>query len=75
MKSGLLLDVVVGQSPTILQLLPSENETLLVRRNALLVLNLGFDIVDGVRGFNLQGDRLACQSLHENLHSATETEH
>ena len=75
MKRGFLLDVVVGQSSTILQLLPSKNKTLLVRGDAFLVLNLGFDIVNGVRGFDLQSDRLARQGLYEDLHSATETEH
>merc|ERR1719156_467107 len=47
-KSGLLLDVVVGQSPAILQLLASKDQPLLVRRNSLLVLNLGLDILDRV---------------------------
>ena len=75
MKCGLLLDVVVRQSATIFQLLPSKNKTLLVRRNSLLILDLGLDVVDGVRGFNLQGDRLARQGLYEDLHAATETEH
>ena len=32
-EGRLLLDVVVGQRPTILQLLSSENQTLLIRRN------------------------------------------
>merc|ERR1712117_374287 len=44
-KSGLLLDVVVGQSPAILQLLASEDQPLLVRGNSLLVLDLGLDIL------------------------------
>ena len=38
MKSGLLLDVVVGEGPAILQLLASEDQTLLVRGDSLLVL-------------------------------------
>ena len=54
-----LLDVVVGQSATVFQLLTGKDKTLLVRRNALLVLDLGLDIVDGVRGLNLKGDGLA----------------
>lgn len=33
-EGRLLLDVVVGQSPAIFQLLASENQTLLIRRNA-----------------------------------------
>jgi hypothetical protein len=33
-ESGLLLDVVVGQGAAVLQLLPGEDQTLLVRRDA-----------------------------------------
>lgn len=60
-----LLDVVVGESTAVLQLLASKDKTLLVRGNSLLVLNLGLHIVDRVRGLDLQGDGLASQSLHE----------
>ena len=38
-KSGLLLDVVVGKGATVLKLLAGEDETLLIGRDALLVLN------------------------------------
>lgn len=48
MKGGLLLDVVVAQGAAIFELLASEDETLLVRGNTLLVLDLGLDIVDSV---------------------------
>merc|ERR1719516_829563 len=48
MQRALLLDVVVGQSPTVLQLLPGEDEPLLVRRNPLLVLDLGLHVLDGI---------------------------
>ena len=58
-KGGFLLDVVVGQGTTILKLLAGENEALLVGGNALLVLNLRLDVVDGVRGLNLESDGLA----------------
>jgi hypothetical protein len=37
MKGRLLLDVVVRECATILELLASEDQALLVRRNALLV--------------------------------------
>ena len=37
-QGALLLDVVVGEGAAVLQLLPSKDETLLVRGNALLVL-------------------------------------
>merc|ERR1712141_621787 len=48
MQGRLLLDVVVAQRATILQLLASEDKTLLVRRDAFLVLDLSLDIFDSV---------------------------
>ena len=50
-KSRLLLDVIVAQRATVFELLSGKDQTLLVRRNALLVLNLRLDIVDSVRRF------------------------
>ncbi|EMD62299.1 hypothetical protein COCSADRAFT_94378, partial [Bipolaris sorokiniana ND90Pr] len=41
----LLLDVVVGKGAAILELLSGEDQALLVRGNALLVLDLGLDII------------------------------
>ena len=55
-----LLDVVVGQGAAILELLASEDESLLVRRDALLVLDLRLDVVDRVGRLHLKGDCLAC---------------
>jgi hypothetical protein len=65
MESRLLLDIVVGQSAAILELLTSKDKALLVRRNTLLVLNLGLDIVDGIGRLNLQGDSLSGESLDD----------
>ena len=48
MKCGFLLDVVVRESTSILELLASKDQTLLIRWDTLLVLNLGFDVLDGV---------------------------
>ena len=67
-KGGLLLDVVISEGATVLELLSSEDETLLIRRDALLVLDLLLDLLDGVGSFDLKGDGLACQSLDEDLH-------
>ena len=53
MESRLLLDVVVRESAAILELLAGEDESLLVRGDALLVLDLGLDVVDRVRGLDL----------------------
>ena len=63
-----LLDVVVGEGTAILKLLSSEDQALLVGRDALLVLDLGLDIVDGVRGLHLEGDGFAREGLDEDLH-------
>jgi len=64
-KGRFFLDVVVGQGTAILKLLSSEDETLLIRRDALLILNLGLDVIDGVAGLNLKGDSLAGQGLDD----------
>ena len=74
MKGRLLLNVVIGEGTTVLKLLAGEDQTLLIGRNTLLVLNLGFDVVNGVGRFDLEGNRLARQGLDENLHSTAETE-
>merc|ERR1712117_771247 len=74
MKGGLLLDIVVRQGPAILELLTSKDQPLLIWGNALLVLDLGLDVLDGIRWLNLQGDGLAGQGLDENLHATTQTE-
>ena len=65
MESGLLLDVVVREGAAVFKLLSGENQTLLVRRNAFLVLNLRLDIVDGVGGLHLEGDGLSGQGLDD----------
>jgi len=54
MQSGFLLDVVICQGAAILQLLASEDQTLLVRGNPLLVLDLGLHVVNGVIRLHLQ---------------------
>lgn len=59
MESRLLLDVVVTKGAAILQLLSSEDQTLLVGRDALLILDLGLNIVDGIARLDLEGDGLA----------------
>jgi len=73
-ESALLLDIVVAEGATVLELLPGKDQTLLVWGNALLVLNLGLDVVDGVGALNLEGDGLSGQGLDEDLHSSAETE-
>jgi len=73
-KSRLLLDVVVRESPAILELLPGEDQPLLVWGNPLLVLDLSLDIFNGVRRLNLESNSLSSQGLDEDLHSSSEPE-
>ena len=60
-----LLDIVVAQSAPIFELLAGEDQSLLVRWDAFLVLDLGLDIVNCVRGLDLKGDGLAREGLDE----------
>merc|ERR1719209_615209 len=67
-KGGLLLNVVIRQCATILQLLTSKDQSLLIWRNSLLVLNLSLYILDGIAGLHLKGDGFAREGLYKNLH-------
>ena len=68
MKSGLLLNVVVEEVSAILQHLLHKNEFLLVGREPLLILNLGFNAFGAVRRLHIKSDGLAREGLDENLH-------
>ena len=74
MESGLLLDVVVGEGSAVLELLSSEDESLLIWWDALLVLDLGFDIFNGVSWLDVKGDGLTSEGLDEDLHTTSESE-
>ena len=74
MESALLLDVVVGESSSILQLFSGEDQSLLIWGDSLLVLDLSLDVLDGVGRFDLEGDGLASQGLDEDLHASPESE-
>merc|ERR1712096_178126 len=74
MESGLLLDVVIRESSSILELLSGEDQSLLVWWDSLLVLNLGLNVLDGIGWLNIKGDGLASQGLDEDLHSTSKSE-
>ena len=75
MQGGLLLDVVVSEGSSVLELLSGEDESLLVRWDALLVLDLGFNILNSVRFLvHIKGDGLASQGLDEDLHSTSQSQ-
>ena len=69
MKSGLLLDVVVGKGFAVLELLSSEEKSLLVwRGHTFLVKDLGLDFLDGVSWLDIKGDGLIIKNHDEDLH-------
>ena len=68
-ESRFLLNVVVRKSTAILQLLSSKDQSLLIRWDTLLILNLGLNIVNRVAWLNVKSDGLSGKSLYENLRS------
>lgn len=68
MQRRLLLNVVVGEGTAILELLSGEDQPLLVRGNPFLILDLGFNVVDGVGALHLEGDGLSGEGFHKDLH-------
>merc|ERR1711899_495464 len=72
MECRLFLDIVVGKRPAVLELLASEDQSLLVRRDSLLVLDLGLDVLDAITSLDLQGDGLPGQSLDKDLHTSSQ---
>jgi len=73
MKSGLLLNVVVRKSSAILKLLSGKDESLLIWGNTFLVLDFGFDILDGVSWLDVQSDGLSSEGLDEDLHATSKS--
>ena len=61
MESGLPLDVVFQEEMAILQLLTGVDQTLLIRGDSLLVLNLSLNVIDGIRRLDIKGDGLTRQ--------------
>ena len=59
MQGALLLDVVIRERAPVLQLLSGKDQSLLIRGNALLILDLALDIIDSIRGLDLESDGLS----------------
>jgi hypothetical protein len=57
-KGALVLDVVVGERATILQLFAGKDESLLVGGDSFFVLNFLLNVVDRVGALNFKGDGL-----------------
>merc|ERR550539_460691 len=68
MQGTFLLNIVVRQCSTIFELLSGKDQSLLIRRDAFLVLDLSLHIIDGVRWLHFKSDGFSSQSFHEYLH-------
>ena len=68
MKRRLLLDVVIGECVSIFELFASKDQTLLIRWDTLLVLNLGLDVFNCVGRLDVERDCFARECFDENLH-------
>lgn len=60
-----LLDIVVTQSSSILELFSGKNQPLLIRRNPLLVLDFRLHIVDCITRLYFKSNGLTRQGLDE----------
>jgi len=67
-KGRLLLNVVVGKGSSVLELFTSENQSLLLRGDSLLILDLGLDVGNGVVGLDVQGNGFSRKGLDKYLH-------
>jgi len=63
MQDCSMLDAVMIQRSSILQLFARKDEPLLAGRDSLLVLNHQLEILNRVQRIGMQGDRLARQRL------------
>ncbi len=70
-KGWLLLNVIVRESSSVLELLSSEDKSLLIGRDTFFILDLGLHVLDGVRWFDVEGDGLTGQGLNEDLHTTS----
>jgi hypothetical protein len=73
-EGRLFLDVVIGESSSILKLLSCEDKSLLIWRNTFLVLDLSFDVFDSVCWLNIKSDGFTSEGLDEDLHTTSKSE-
>merc|ERR1712203_559012 len=75
MQRRFFLDVIIRKSAAVLQLLSSENQSLLVWRNSFFVLNLRLHVVNSITRLDVQRDSFTRERLDENLHPPTQAQH
>jgi len=73
-QGGFLLDVIIREGPSVLKLLTSKDQPLLIRWDTFFVLNLSLDILNRVGRLNLESDGFTGEGFHEDLHAAPKAE-
>ena len=74
MEGALFLNVVVGKGSVTVELLTSEDKSLLVSRDTFLVLNFGLDRLYSVSCVDIKSHSSTSESLYEDLNTSTESE-
>merc|ERR1712159_456749 len=65
MQCGLFLNIVIAQCSSIFQLFSSKNQSLLIWWDSFFVLDFSFDIIDGIRWFDIECDGLSGEGFDE----------
>ncbi len=68
MQRRFLLDIVVSKCAVVLELLARKDKTLLVGRDAFLILNLLLHALNRIRRLNIKSNGLTCKGFDEYLH-------
>ena len=74
-ESRFLLNVVVAESSAVFQLFTSKDKTLLIWRNAFLVLDFRLDVFDGIARLYFERDCLASERLDKDLHASSQPQY
>ena len=68
MNRRFLLNIVVSEGSAVIELLATEDQTLLVNGDSFFVLDLGFHAFDRISCGHVEGVGLAREGLDEYLH-------
>lgn len=60
--------VIISECSTVFELFAGKDKSLLIWRDAFFVLNFGFDVIDGIGGFDFEGDGFTGEGFDEDLH-------
>ena len=74
MYSALFLNIVVSHGLSLVELFPTEDQSLLVSWNALFVLDLCFDVLNCISGLNFDGHCSSSKGSHEHLHATPQSQ-